>query len=160
METRRTQSLERRTWKIYSASQCTSDERSFLRRLGTRRWSAVGFLGIGWRRHIGFGRCRPSRVGSGGLLIASILLFFRLLFAGFLFLVHQSFLFFFETRARGDVALAIEENFAVDESFLDHGVSAHRVVIVDDQVSVFADVNGADALIDAELDGGIQSDQF
>jgi len=38
---------------------------------------------------------------------------------------------------------------------LDHGVSAKRIAIVDDQIGVLAGIDGADALVDAELNGGL-----
>ena len=41
-----------------------------------------------------------------------------------------------------------------------HGIRAERVVIVNRQVGIFADLDGADALVDSELDGGIQRDHF
>jgi hypothetical protein len=56
--------------------------------------------------------------------------------------------------------LAIEIDAAVDQSFLDHRIRAKRVVVIDDQVGVFASIDGTDALVDAELHGGIQGDQF
>jgi hypothetical protein len=86
---------------------------------------------------------------SIGFFLARLFLF-RLLF-----LFHQFFPFFFAGIAFGDVALAVEINAAIDQGFLDDGVGAERVVIVNDEVGILADVDGTNALVDAELDRGI-----
>ncbi len=55
---------------------------------------------------------------------------------------------------------AVEINLAVNQSFLHDGVDAERIVIVDGEIGVLADVNGTGAVINAQLNGGIQSDQL
>src|SRR6202022_3639300 len=77
---------------------------------------------------------------------------FRLFFGAFLFFFQQRFLLFFAGGAVGDIALAVEVNAAVDQCFLDHGIVAQRIAIVDDQIGILAGVDGADALIDTKLD--------
>ena len=105
-----------------------------------------------WRLGLFFGFFSPGFAPS-----VSVVRFFL---SGLLFLFDQRFLFFFEVGAIGDIALAIEVDAAIDQRLLDDGVGAERIVIVDDQVGVFADVDRADALVDAELDRGIDGDQL
>src|SRR5579863_6084324 len=98
------------------------------------------------------------------------LLFVWFLFAGFfvgfrfflaLLLFFEKFLLFFFARGTvRDVALAVEIDAPVDQSFLHDSVSTERVVIVNDEVGVFAGIDGANVLVDAQLDGGIDGDHL
>src|SRR6267143_2868088 len=104
-----------------------------------------------------------TRLGRFFLLILFLLrllvvfFFFRGRF--FLFL-KERLLFLLERGPGGQVALAIEIDLPVDEGLLSYGIDAERIVIVNDQVGILAYVNRANAIVDAELDGGIERDQF
>ena len=114
----------------------------------------VGFLFFGFRC---FGL---FFVGLSGGFLADFDSQVGLFFFGFFCFVEESFLFFLERGAIGDVALAVEQDAAIDQRFLHDRVSAQRVVIVNDQVGVFADVDRTNAVVDAELDRGVQRDEF
>ena len=62
--------------------------------------------------------------------------------------------------AIADVALAVKINTTIDDRFLSHGVGTEGIVIVNDQIGVFAGIDGTDAFIDAQLNRWIESDQF
>src|SRR5882724_12536943 len=74
----------------------------------------------------------------------------RFFLSGFLFLFDERFLFLFAFGALRDVALAVEVHAAIDQGLLHDRVSAERIVIVDHQVGVLADVNRSYALVNAQ----------
>ena len=98
---------------------------------------------------------------SGFLPVLRQLFLFGFLFASwrFLFFVEQCLLFFCQRGAAVDIALPIEINLSINQGFLHHGVNAQRIVIVNGQIGVLADINRADAAVNAQLDRGIQSDR-
>src|SRR5712691_9028345 len=136
------------------SSQCTPGEKG-RRRVDAARLRRLGFfirlLFFGFFL-FGFlpGGFLPNGHGGIGLFV------FRLLLRGFPKFVDEHFLFFFALGAFGDVALAVEENAAIDQGLLHDGVSAQGVAIVNRQVGVFSDINRANALVDAELYRRIQ----
>src|SRR5208283_4987538 len=102
-------------------------------------------------------------------------LFFRLLFPGFflfgflflglflrvlLGLFQQVLLLLLERRASGKVLLTVKVHATVNQSFLHHGVGAHRIVVVDHQVGILPHFDGADALLDPKLNRGIDRYHF
>src|SRR5258708_37461160 len=111
--------------------------------------------------HVGFlfSWFLPRRRGGVWFFVFRFL-FFRFFLGGFFKFVDERFFFFFAFGAFGDVALAIEINAAIDQGFLHDGVGAQGIMIVNRQVGVFANVNGANALVDAKLHRGIQGDHF
>src|SRR5262249_35045176 len=66
---------------------------------------------------------------------------------------------FFKLLAALEVLLAVEVDEAVNEDLLGEGHGAEGVVIVEDQVGVFALVDGADPAVDAELLRGVEGDE-
>src|SRR5258708_35475963 len=111
--------------------------------------------------HVGFlfSWFLPRRRGGVWFFVFRFL-FFRFFLGGFFKFVDERFFFFFAFGAFRDVTLAVEVDAPINQSFLNHGIGAQRIMIVNRQVGVLADVNGAHALIDAKLHRGIQRDHF
>src|SRR6266850_5030310 len=65
----------------------------------------------------------------------------RLFLSGLLLFVDERFLFLLAFGALSDVALAVEVHVAIDQRLLHDRVRAERIVIVNHQVGVLADVN-------------------
>src|SRR2546421_7307021 len=59
-----------------------------------------------------------------------------------------------------EVLLAVEEDFAGNEGGLDARIDGERVAVPDHHVRVLADINRADALLDAELPSRIHRDRL
>src|SRR5580765_3522658 len=68
----------------------------------------------------------------------------RLFLGGLLLFVDERFLFLFAFGALRDVALPVEVHAAIDQRFLHDRISAQRIMIVNHQVGVLADVNRPD----------------
>ena len=87
--------------------------------------------------------------------------FFSGFFSADFFSFSISAFFSFSRAARSAMSrCAVEIDAAIDQGLLHDGVGAERIVIVDDQVGILADVDGADALVDAQLHRGIQRDEL
>src|SRR5882724_603245 len=132
-----------------AASPGTSGGRYILRRFRF----VLGLL------FIGFLVTRLLFVGLGGRLLIVRLRLVSFLLGGLFFLCQQGLLFFFEVGAIGDIAIAIEVHAPIDQRFLHDGVGAQRIVIVDRQVRVLANVDRADTFVDAQLHRRIDSYQ-
>src|ERR1700716_1240626 len=76
-----------------------------------------------------------------------------------LFLFDQLLLLSLFGGVPADFVIAIEVNVAVDENLLHLSVNRKRVLIVNHQVRILADLDGSDAVLDAELLGRIERDQ-
>src|SRR6266849_5158135 len=101
-----------------------------------------------------------GRVGFCTGLFRAFAASFGFLFGGLLFFFKQRPLLFFEPGTPGDVALAVEIDAAIDQSFLDDGVGAERIVVVNHEVGILSNVDRAGAFVDAELDRRIQGHEL
>src|SRR5208282_5694554 len=104
---------------------------------------------------------RARLLFRSALPLRSTLLFSGLLLrlGGLLFLFHERLALFFVIRAHRQIFFAVEIQVTVNKDLLGHGVDAERVMVVNHQVGVLAGFDGADALVDAQLDGRIDGDQ-
>src|SRR5262249_21005877 len=68
--------------------------------------------------------------------------------------------FFCELRASRQILRAIEKDVAVDKCRIDARVDAERVSIPDRDISVLADFNRTDSILNAELNRRIDRDEL
>ena len=94
------------------------------------------------------GMLRPRRLG---VIVRNLVVALRLVFDRCQLRLDR-----FDVRLTRPIGTDVEVQIAVDEGLAHHGKHRQRRPVVEHEIGVFADLDRAHAVVDAELDGGIQ----